>query len=152
MLNKKQRDYLERVGALWEEVGLTKIGGKILGYLLICEKPLVPFQELVDELGVSKASVSNNIKVLTGINFVKVVKPEGERKSYYKPNNINMVEIMQKRTLLFEHYADTMDEGLKILNDTTSDAFIFMKESRDFYRWMKERMPLLLDEYKTSKK
>jgi len=152
MLNKNQKDYLERVGQMWEEVGLTVIGGKILGYLLICGKPLVSFQELVDELGVSKASVSNNIKALKGIQFVQVVKPEGKRKSYYKPNNIDMADLMQERTKLFERYAEVMDEGLSLVKENTSDAAIFMRENRDFYRWMKAQMPRLLDEYRASKK
>lgn len=151
MTDQKQIDYLERVGKMWEEVGLTFIGGKILGYLLICGKPSVSFQELVDELGVSKASVSNNIKALTGIRFIKMTKPEGSRKSYYKPNNINMADLMQERTALFDLYADVMDEGLNQLSDHDSDAAKFMTETRDFYRWMKSKMPQLLDEYRSSK-
>ncbi len=151
MLDNKQQAYLERVGKMWEEVGLTNIGGKILGYLLICGKPMVSFQELVDELGVSKASVSNNLKALTGIHFVDMVKPKGDRKSYYKPNKVDMANMMEKRSALFDLYADVMDEGLAFVDDQQSDAAVFMRESRDFYRWMKTKMPQLLDEYRRTK-
>lgn len=151
MLDSKQTAYLERVGKMWEEVGLTNIGGKILGYLLICGKPMVSFQELVDELGVSKASVSNNLKALTGIHFVDMVRPKGDRKSYYKPNKVDMVEMMKKRSALFELYANVMDEGLAFVEDKQSDAAAFMQETRDFYRWMKKKMPMLLDEYRETR-
>lgn len=118
MLDKRQGEYLEKVGKMWKDVGLTVIGGKILGYLLICGQPMVSFQELVDELDVNKASVSNNLKALTGIHFVKMLKPDGDRKSYYKPNNINIANMMQDHTALFDLYADVMDKQGALLSPT----------------------------------
>lgn len=150
-MDANKQAYIEKVGKMCEELGLTHIGGKLLGYLLVCGKEGVFFQEFVEQLGVSKASVSTNLNVLISIRFVAKVKLKTERRSRYQISTIDMLAIMQERTQLLEHYADIMDEGLALLADERSAATDFMRETRDFYRWMKDRIPHLLEAYRKTR-
>jgi DNA-binding transcriptional ArsR family regulator len=150
-LSKAQTEYLEKFGRMWEQTGLTHIGGKIFGYLLICDQPQVSFQDFVDVLGVSKASVSNNLKALLKIGFVEVVPLERSRKTYYKAAKIDMVQMMQERLALFHLFAEVMDEGLALKKNTADDASGFMQQTSHFYRWFARHMPEYLNTYATER-
>jgi DNA-binding MarR family transcriptional regulator len=145
--NEVVHSYLERFGKMWEQTGLTHIGGKILGYLLICDKDIVSFQELVENLNVSKASVSNNIKALLKIQFIEKVALEDSRKTHYRVQQVNMVKIMQERLKLFVLFSDIMEEGIEIKANKRDAAAYFMQDAADFYRWFAEKMPLYLNDY-----
>jgi predicted transcriptional regulator len=145
--NEAEHSYLERFGKMWEQTGLTHIGGKILGYLLICDKEMVSFQELVENLNVSKASVSNNIKALLKIQFVEKVVLEDSRKTHYRVQQVDMLKIMQERLKLFVLFSDIMEEGIAIKAHKGDSAAKFMQDAADFYRWFAEKMPEYLNDY-----
>lgn len=75
---------MEDVALHFEESGLPRIAGRILGLLLVCDPPHRSAQELADQLGASKASISTMTRLLlSGVILEKVGLP-GERATYYR--------------------------------------------------------------------
>jgi DNA-binding transcriptional regulator GbsR (MarR family) len=133
---------------MWEKMGATRISGKILGYLLVCDKELVSFQELVDELKVSKASVSTNLKVLEQIEFIQPVSISGDRKTYYRATPVNMVQIFERRLKLITVMLDIMKKGQKLKENRNDSASHFLTEAIDFYSWFEKNIPEFFKQYK----
>ncbi|MCC5918622.1 MAG: MarR family transcriptional regulator [Cryomorphaceae bacterium] len=150
-MNSEKEAYVLRFGQMWEKLGVTFIGGKILGYLLVCDQPEVSFQTLVEELKVSKASVSNNLKMLEEVGFIEKVNLPKDRKSFYRPAQVDMANLMRERLQLMSLYTDLMDEGLRIKTQKKDGAAQFMRETGDFYRWFAVQLPKFLDNYQKIK-
>lgn len=74
--------FIESMGMYFENEGVSRIGGRILGLLLIAHKPLSA-EEIASILKVSRASVSTNIRLLINSGLVEKVTFLNERSTYY---------------------------------------------------------------------
>lgn len=74
--------FIENMGLHYEAYGLPRIGGRILGLLLVAPGP-VSSEEMADALQVSRSSISTNLKTLLMSELVEKVSLPGERVDYY---------------------------------------------------------------------
>ncbi len=63
--------------------GLPDLLGRIYGVLFFAEHPL-GLDEIATELGVSKATVSVNVRILEGVGSIRKVWQKGSRRDYYE--------------------------------------------------------------------
>jgi DNA-binding transcriptional regulator GbsR (MarR family) len=71
------------VGLYFEQYHRSRIGGRLLGLLLLSEHPL-GLGEMADLLGVSRASVSANIRTTADFGLTELVSLPGDRRDYYQ--------------------------------------------------------------------
>ncbi|WP_226667780.1 GbsR/MarR family transcriptional regulator [Metabacillus litoralis] len=62
--------------------GITPSAGRLYGLLFYSDKPLT-LDEMKEELGMSKTSMSNSVRSLLDLNMVEKVWVKGERKDLY---------------------------------------------------------------------
>jgi DNA-binding transcriptional regulator GbsR (MarR family) len=74
--------FVESMGAYFENEGVPRIGGRILGLLLIAHEPLRP-EDMASTLKVSRASISTNIRMLTSTSLVEKVSFLHDRHTYF---------------------------------------------------------------------
>ena len=67
-----------------EETGHPRIYGQILGWLLICDPPEQSFTDLMENLNISKASVSNITRILIETSLIEKVRISGERQIHFR--------------------------------------------------------------------
>jgi hypothetical protein len=82
-LTGEQQAFIERVGLYFEEYHLSRIGGRLLGLLLLSDHPL-GIEEMATTLGVSRASVSTNIRTTADFGLTERVSLPGNRRDYYR--------------------------------------------------------------------
>ncbi|HEX6971609.1 MAG TPA: MarR family transcriptional regulator, partial [Limnochordia bacterium] len=83
VVDRKEREFVERIGLFYETQGLPRIGGRILGLLILSEEP-ISLDGMVKRLGISKASASVNARLFERLGFIERVAVPGERKDYYR--------------------------------------------------------------------
>lgn len=71
------------LGRAFALYGMPDVIGRIYGLLYFAEQPL-GLDEIAGELGVSKATVSINARVLEEFKFVRKVWQKGSRRDYYE--------------------------------------------------------------------
>jgi len=74
--------FIESMGIYFEIQGIPRIGGRILGLLLITHQPLAA-EEIATLLKVSRGSISTNIRLLLISGLVEKVSIHGDRTTYY---------------------------------------------------------------------
>jgi DNA-binding transcriptional regulator GbsR (MarR family) len=75
--------FIEGMGMFFEEdKGIPRIGGRILGLLMIAHEPLTA-DDIGQILKVSRASVSTNMRMLTVSGFVERTTPLHDRATYF---------------------------------------------------------------------
>jgi hypothetical protein len=82
-LTGEQQAFIERVGLYFEAYHLSRIGGRLLGLLLLSDCPL-GIEEMATTLGVSRASVSTNIRTTADFGLTERVSLPGDRRDYYR--------------------------------------------------------------------
>ncbi|BDZ41811.1 hypothetical protein GCM10025865_11100 [Paraoerskovia sediminicola] len=76
--------FVEDMGLYMEGVGFSRAGGRVLGWLQVCDPPEQSAQQIVEGLHASTGSVSTNLGVLVRAGFVEKVTRAGDRKTYYR--------------------------------------------------------------------
>jgi DNA-binding transcriptional regulator GbsR (MarR family) len=74
--------FIENIGLHFEEYGVPRIGGRILGLLLASSRPVSP-EEMSAVLQVSRSSVSTNLRTLVMTGLADRVSLPGERSDFY---------------------------------------------------------------------
>jgi DNA-binding transcriptional regulator GbsR (MarR family) len=76
-------EFVEQIAVLLEADGLPRIAGRLFGLLLVSAEPR-SLDELATRLGVSKASVSINVRLLEEKGVVERVGRQADRRDYYR--------------------------------------------------------------------
>jgi DNA-binding transcriptional regulator GbsR (MarR family) len=82
-LSPALREFVESMGVYFEKYGLPRIGGRILGLLMVADHPL-SLDDLARTLQVSRASISTNIRLITASSLAEQVSLPGDRRDYYR--------------------------------------------------------------------
>ncbi len=106
--------FIESLGGYFESFGIPRIGGRMLGLLLVTEEPLSS-ENISALLNVSRASISTNLHMLLAVGWAEKTSFPGERTTYYVfPENgfekIFAMEIQASSTL-----KRFVDQGLNAL-------------------------------------
>lgn len=116
---------LDGLGQLADYFGFSKVMGQIYGALLLSSKPLC-LDDLVEELDISKASASVNIRGLENVGMVRQVwvrGSSGRRKFYEAETDLWQIitNILKGREMRdVERAINVMDENVRQLNAAMS--------------------------------
>ncbi|WP_239470545.1 GbsR/MarR family transcriptional regulator [Archangium violaceum] len=86
-MSAEEERFIESMGLFFERQGVPRIGGRILGLLLLADEPLA-LGEIARLLRVSPASVSTNIRQLQTSGTVEPASIPGDRRHYYVFNSV----------------------------------------------------------------
>ncbi len=74
--------FIQSMGVYFESYGISRIGGLILGLLMVAHEPLSA-EDIASILKVSRASISTNFRILLTSGLAEKVTLHGDRTSYY---------------------------------------------------------------------
>jgi DNA-binding transcriptional regulator GbsR (MarR family) len=149
----KREAFIEETGLLLEQTGLTRMTGRILGYLFVAEKDQVSFDELVVALKASKSSISTNIRSLVQVGFVKTTSLPGDRKTYYSlSHGFSWSEIMKAKLKLTGILQKHFERAVELREKKTDKTAEWLKNGADFYQYICEEFPALLDQWEAKNK
>jgi DNA-binding transcriptional regulator GbsR (MarR family) len=83
LLSEQQSAYVEEMGLFYERSGHQHSLGKLIGVLLILERPLTQ-EDLMRLLNLSRTSVSSGLRLLEHMDLVEQVSEPGDRKRHYQ--------------------------------------------------------------------
>ena len=132
----------EYFGVLAPAVGLPRTVGRIYGVLFLSKEPM-RFNEVVEAAGISKASASTGLRILSRLRAVVTVSGSGERRPSYA------AETSARRLLggllsgsLMPHF----EAGDELLEGVASDdpfVAVRLESLRSWHRSAREMLPML---------
>ncbi len=81
-LSPELTKFIESLGMYFESYGIPRIGGRILGLLMVAHEPLSA-ERIAAILKVSRASLSTNFRILLTSGLAEKVTSPGDRTTYY---------------------------------------------------------------------
>ncbi len=144
----ERSSFIEETGLTFEKLGLTRMAGRILGYLMVSDKDMVCFDELTQVLQASKSSISTNLKTLMQIEYIKPHSLPGDRKTYYMLSpEMDWVDNMMTRVSVLISLNQLMKKGLELRVNQNDNPSRWLKSSVNFFDWIKEEYPRFLRRY-----
>src|SRR5216117_917182 len=80
--DRNTRMFVEKLAVLLETDGMPRVAGRLFGLLLVSAEPR-SLDELAKQLGLSKASISINARLLEEKGLVERVGRQADRRDYY---------------------------------------------------------------------
>ena len=139
----EEKHFIEEVGLLFEMVGLPRMSGRILGWLLICDPPHQSNSELIEVLQASKGSISTMTRLLMQIGLIEKISLPGERRDYFqiKPNAWS--QITKQRISQIKAFRELAEKGLTLLEEAAPQKQQRLLEMFDIHAFWERELPLV---------
>ena len=102
--------YIERVGRLFEVDGAPRIGGRMLGLMLLASEPM-SLEEMAERLKVSKASASTNARQLETWGVLERASRPGDRRDYYQLSSDLGARLVEAKLERLRQVRALLEEG-----------------------------------------
>jgi DNA-binding transcriptional regulator GbsR (MarR family) len=126
-------EFIEKVGRFWESIAGSRIAGRILGWLMICEPDHQSAAELVEALDASTGSVSTQIRQLEQIGFVERITFPGDRASYYRLRELVWSGLMAGEQQRIDTWRDIVAGASEILPTERPERVTELGAIADFF-------------------
>lgn len=118
--DEEKQIFVEKLGIYYEDYGIPRIGGRILGLLLVSNQP-ISAEQMSNLLKVSRGSVSTNVRLLVSMGLLEKVSAVGDRTDYYSVSESIWDNAIKTRIDGFKNLKNIVELGLKTLEEH-SDA------------------------------
>jgi DNA-binding MarR family transcriptional regulator len=143
--------FVEEVAITLEGLGLVRMAGRVVGWLLICEPQEQTFTQIADALQASKGTISTALKSLVGSGWVDRRPVQGERSDRFHLRPGRWVELSRAQNAHCAQMRVLAVQGLDLLADAPARRLARLEELRDFYSWLDRELPELWDRWAASR-
>jgi DNA-binding transcriptional regulator GbsR (MarR family) len=139
-------EFIESMGRYFEQYGISRIGGRILGLLAIAERSL-SLDDIATQLQVSRASVSTNLRLATASDLADLVTFPGDRRDYYRMVEDAWSHGMRAELKAYPPLRRIAERALSALDEGDSPAREQLEEMIDFCDFALEEWNGLLERW-----
>lgn len=125
--------FIEEMGLILQESGAPRIAGRILG-LLVAEGKSLSLQQISERLGVSRASVSTNARMLARRGVLKLTSHSGDRQDFYELTSLPYLDMIGELTRQFRRHAEVLQSYAEPMMLENRDAGQRVNELHEFFR------------------
>jgi len=140
--------FVEQMGEHFAQIGSTRIAGRLVGWLLVCDPPHQSAEDLARATGASKGSVSNMVKLCAAAGLIQRIGIPGERRAYYQIRPEAWSELFVAQMAKTAQLRLIAEEGLKALDDAPVERRARLKGMRDLYAFYEGEVPAMLERWR----
>jgi DNA-binding transcriptional regulator GbsR (MarR family) len=143
-------EFIEGFALKLNESGMQRMAARVFAALLIAPGGGLTAREIAETLGVSAGAVSGATSYLTRTGLVERTRAPRERVDRYDVKGNTWAEHMATETELFHILASWLDKGASAVAGD-SDAVHRLEMTRDFFDFMADEMPRLVERWQKSR-
>lgn len=137
----------EQTAAVLVAAGFPKMPARAFMALLVSDEGALTAAELQEELGASAAAVSGAVRYLQTVGFAHRVAVAGSRRDRYELPPYVGFSAVTSAGPTYLRLADLSDAAGEAASDAGSPAADRLHEMADFYRFVADRIPGLVEEW-----
>jgi len=141
----EEMHFIEDIGLFFEQMGMPRMAGRILGVLLVSDPPAQSISEIGEKLKASKSSVSIMSRLLVENGLIERVASPVPRRDYYRFKPGGWILYMQQWLGLMAELHQITERGLFLLKDKPVQLKGRLQEAHDLFSMIEEKFPALLD-------
>mgnify|MGYP003122593869 CR=1 FL=1 len=124
--------FIEEMGLMSQARGEPRIAGRIFGLLMI-EGQALSLQQISEQLGVSRASVSTNARLLVKRGMLRLTAHTGDRQDYYQLVSLAQNDMLAAVAQQFVQHAQTIAAYIEPIRSEKPEAAARIAELSQFY-------------------
>ncbi|RFU41675.1 MarR family transcriptional regulator [Actinomadura logoneensis] len=127
---------------------MQKATARVLAALLFADVDAVTAPDLAEWLGISSGSVSGAIKMLSTVGLIERVPAPGSRREHYRIRPGCWATLMTGQNATLQAMLQAAEEGIAATGPDTPAA-VRLEEMRDFYGFMLQELPALVERWQS---
>ncbi len=140
----EQKHFVEDSGLYFEQMGLPRMAGRVLGVLLICDPAEQSLGDICEVLEASKGAISTTTRLLTEMGLIERVPSPRPRELAFRFKAGGWVTFMRMHLRLMASLHDIAERGLELLQDAEPDLRERLQEAHDMFSLIEQDLPALL--------
>ena len=152
LLTPYQKQLVEKLGVFYEKGGLSPVASRIIALLLVSARTELTFDEIREELNISKSAASNALNLLLSTEQVEYITLPGDRKRYFRSMIINwqgkMKEKMESMTAMLSLMTEVQNQRPV---DPSNEFNQSLSELISFMNFFHAEIPGLFKKWKSEK-
>jgi len=136
--------FIEDIGLYFEQMGLPRMAGRILGVLLISDPPSQSITDLGDRLHASKGSISIMARLLMERGLIERVASPIPRRDYYRFKPGGWSIYMRQWLGLMSGLHQITERGLALMVDKPDPLKERLQEAHDLFSNIEQEFPSIL--------
>ncbi len=140
----EEMHFIEDIGLFFEQMGLPRMAGRILGVLLISDPPAQSITDLAQKLKASKSSISIMARLLVEHGLIERVASPVPRRDYYRFKPGGWLIYMRQWLGLMSALHEITERGIALMGDKPPEMKERLLEAHDLFSMIEERFPELL--------
>ncbi len=145
---KDKMEFVDDFSLTMEKEGRPRIFGQILGWLIICDPPHQSFPDLMENLNISKASVSNNTRMLLESGLIEKVRITGERQVYFRIKEGSIIDFMERQLQLVVDFREISEKALALLEHDDQTDRTRVENMHKFHSFLSSELPVLIEKFR----
>jgi len=141
---RSMRQFVEQAGLLFEGLGVPRMAGRILGWLLICDPPYQSMGDLVEALQASKSSISTMLRLLAQSGLIERTSLPGQRRDQYALHGSMWHNLFGARMAQHTACRTLAERGLALVEDGRPEQRYRLEQMRAVYAFLEREYPALL--------
>jgi DNA-binding transcriptional regulator GbsR (MarR family) len=140
----EEMHFIEDTSLYFEQMGLPRMAGRVLGVLLICDPPAQSLTDLCEILQASKSSISTTTRLLSEMGLIERAASPVPRQVYFQFRPGGWIVFIRQRLKLWASLHQIAERGLDLLEGRDAAARERLQEAHDMFSLIEENLPTLL--------
>lgn len=149
-MEASRAEFIEGFALKLNESGMQRMAARVFAALLTAPGGGLTAREIAETLDVSAAAVSVATSYLTRAGLAERTRTPGERVDRYDVQGITWAEAMAVETEMLHSLSSWLDKGTTAVAGDPG-ATERLEATRDFFAFMAEEMPKLVDRWQESR-
>jgi DNA-binding transcriptional regulator GbsR (MarR family) len=140
--------FADEVGLFYEDVGLPRAWGRLLGWLLVCEPDFQSAEDFANVLHGSRGSVSMTTRALIRSGMVERRTLRGDRRTYYRIRPDSWTTVLEEQQRSTKRLRTLAEQGLELLKDEPPERKQRLEELHSLMAFFERELPGLIDDWR----
>jgi DNA-binding transcriptional regulator GbsR (MarR family) len=114
---KELVSFADEMGLFYDDLGLPRAWGRVLGWLLVCEPDYQSAEDLAEVLHASRGSISMATRALIRMGNLERQTKRGDRRTYYRIRPGTWTAVFEQHIQTTTKLRQLAKQGLELLND-----------------------------------
>ena len=141
----EEKHFVEDISLYFEQMGLPRTAGRVLGMLLNSDPPAQSLTDLCALLDASKSSVSTITRLLVEMDLIERAPSPVPRQAYFQFRPGGWLVFIRQRLRLWASLHQIAEQGLELLQDRNPGLRDRLQEAHDMFSLIEEELPTVLE-------
>ncbi|WP_236789943.1 GbsR/MarR family transcriptional regulator [Amycolatopsis sp. GM8] len=140
--------FVEEFAQWLTEAGMPRMPSRVLAAGLASPEGHLTARELTEILKISPAAVSGAVRYLDQIGLVRRARKPGGRRDIFIVRTDYWYEMVSSQDKRYQHLLSSLADGIQAVG-AESPAGERLKETYDFFAYLAEEMPKMVERWRT---